>query len=99
MTHCTGAPFASTKPGLNQCMALAGHRGCEKGNPPPGPAGPGRGSPAAELLSQPCGKAQTELCNSRRTLGVAPSSSDLGVAVHFYKASVAVLFTLKHQED
>ena len=37
MTHCTGAPFASTKPGLNQCMALAGHRGCEKGNPPPAP--------------------------------------------------------------
>ena len=30
MTHCTRAPFVSTKPGFNQWVAMAGQRGCEK---------------------------------------------------------------------
>lgn len=96
MTHCTGFPLPQPSLGSTSAwhwQAIEGVRRVIL----PWPLAQA-GSPAAELLSQPCGKAQTELCNSRRTLGVAPSSSDLGVAVHFYKASVGVLFTLKHQE-
>lgn len=95
LTPMTRAPFASTKPGFNQWVALAGHRGCEKGNVPwPLWSRSWFASGWAPLPAL----WERQLCNSHRTLVVAPSSSDLGVAVHFYKASVVVLFTLKYQE-